>query len=143
MYARSHAAIVPTRSNFTEGMPQVCAEAVLSTLPVITNKVANAFDVIGPATIQADTNNVQSYVTSILSLVRNQDLYTRVRAECPKLSLQFLDRSKSFPAAVDNLLSMILKVPLLDNYDKLFGLSLESHECVDMAQSSDLGEATC
>ena len=52
VYARSDAVIVPTRSNFTEGMPQVCAEAVLSGIPVITSEVANAFDVIGPATIE-------------------------------------------------------------------------------------------
>jgi glycogen synthase len=120
VYASSHAAIIPTRSNFAEGMPQVCAEAMLSNLPVITSQVANAFDVIGPATIRAETDDVQSYVTSILSLVNNQELYVKLRAECPRLSLQFLDRSKSFPAALDDALCSRLNLPRLSNYDTLF-----------------------
>jgi glycosyltransferase involved in cell wall biosynthesis len=122
-YATSHAAIIPTRSNFTEGMPQVCAEAMLSNLPVITSQVANAFDVIGPATVAAETDNIESYVTSILSLVENQELYAKLRAECPRLSLQFLDRSKSFPAALDEVLCSRLPLPRLNNYDQLFAIA--------------------
>ena len=61
VYAKSHMAIVPTRSNFTEGMPQRLRQAVLSGLPVITSQVANAFDVIGPATIRAETDDTESY----------------------------------------------------------------------------------
>jgi glycogen(starch) synthase len=107
IYASSHAAIVPTRSNFTEGMPQVCAEAVLSSLPVITSQVANAFDVIGPATIRAETDEVESYVRAIIALIETPSLRSQIRAECPALSLQFLDRAQSYPAAVDRLLSAV------------------------------------
>jgi len=120
IYANSHAAIVPTRSNFTEGMPQVCAEAVLSNLPVITSQVANAFDVIGPATIQTETDNIQSYVAAVLSLIETPSRYEDLRSECPRLSLQFLDRSKSFPAAVDDLLSFVFKLAPLSDYHRLF-----------------------
>jgi glycogen synthase len=120
IYANSHAAIVPTRSNFTEGMPQVCAEAVLSNLPVITSQVANAFDVIGPATISAETDNIQSYVAAILALIETPDLYKDLRSKCSKLSVQFLDRSKSFPAAVDDMLSFTFKKTPLGDYDELF-----------------------
>jgi glycogen synthase len=126
IYAKSHAAIVPTRSNFTEGMPQVCAEAVLSNLPVITSQVTNAFDVIGPATIQAETDNIQSYVAAILALIETPSLYNDLRSECPRLSIQFLDRSKSFPAAVDDMLSFAFKIPPLDDYDQLFA---DGSEC--------------
>ena len=65
LYSKAHAVIVPTRSTFTEGMPMVCAEAVLSNLPVITNPVTNAREVIGEATLQAATDDIDSYVEAI------------------------------------------------------------------------------
>lgn len=120
IYARAHAAIVPTRSNFSEGMPQVCAEAVLSGLPVITSPVANAFDVIGPATIASETDNNSSYVASILSLIDNPARCSQLRSECRRLSLQFLDRSQSYPAAVDRVISDIFLTPSLQSYDEVF-----------------------
>jgi glycogen(starch) synthase len=120
VYARCHAVIVPTRSNFTEGMPQVCAEAILSGIPVITSEVTNAFDVIGAATIQAETDDVASYVSAILSLIENQPLYQRLQSECPKLALQFLDRSQSYPAALDRLLEPVTGQRPLSDYTGIF-----------------------
>ncbi|KRQ94735.1 hypothetical protein CQ12_04185 [Bradyrhizobium jicamae] len=120
VYARCNAVIVPTRSNFTEGMPQVCAEAVLSGIPVITSEVANAFDVIGSATVHAQTDNVESYINAILSLIEDQALYQRLRAECPTLALQFLDRSQSYPAALDRLLETLTGQQPLSGYADVF-----------------------
>jgi glycogen synthase len=120
VYARCHAVIVPTRSNFTEGMPQVCAEAVLSGVPVITNEVTNAFDVIGAAAIQAETDDVASYVNAILSLVENSSVYERLQSECPKLAVQFLDRSQSYPAALDRLLEPVTGQRPLSDYTGIF-----------------------
>jgi glycogen synthase len=120
IYAASHAAIVPTRSNFTEGMPQVCAEAVLSDLPVITSKVANAFDVIGLATIRAETDDVESYVNSIISLIENQELHARLRSACKSLSQQFLDRNQSYPAALDRVLEGMTDRRTMPRYEVLF-----------------------
>ncbi|WP_198034826.1 glycosyltransferase family 4 protein [Bradyrhizobium sp. WSM1417] len=121
VYAASHAAIVPTRSDFTEGMPQVCAEAVLSGLPVITSQVANAFDVIGPATIRAETDDVGSYVKAIVALIESAALRSQIWAECQSLSLQFLDRSQSYPAAVDRLLGAVFGSGPISGYAMLFG----------------------
>ena len=42
-YARAHAIIVPTRSDFCEGLPMVCAEAMLAGLPIITSRLATRF----------------------------------------------------------------------------------------------------
>jgi glycosyltransferase involved in cell wall biosynthesis len=121
VYAGSHAAIVPTRSNFTEGMPQVCAEAVMSGLPVITSQVANAFDVIGPATLRAETDDIESYIRSIVSLIENPSLHERLRTDCRRLALQFLDRAQSYPAAVDRLIAAIFgRTPIVD-YARIFG----------------------
>jgi len=120
VYARSNAVIVPTRSNFTEGMPQVCAEAVLSGIPTITNEVTNAFDVIGPATIQAMTDDVESYAEAIMKLLESRPLYDQLLSECPKLAPQFLDRSQSYPAALDRLLELIIGERQLSDYSQIF-----------------------
>ena len=120
VYSHCHAVIVPTRSSFTEGMPQVCAEAVLSGIPVIASQVANAFDVIGDAAIRAETDDVASYVRAIRSLIQDPELYRRSRSECPKVAPQFLDRAQSYPAALDRLLVRVLAQPALSDYTAIF-----------------------
>jgi glycosyltransferase involved in cell wall biosynthesis len=104
IYANAHAAIIPTRSDFTEGMPQVAAEAILSGLPLITNKVTNTAGVLDGATLQAETDDSESYVEQILILIRDQDVYLRLRASCDRHAGQFLDRSQGYGAAVARLL---------------------------------------
>ena len=120
VYSRSDAVIVPTRSTFTEGMPQACAEAVLSSVPVVTSDVTNAFDVIGPAIARATTDDVMSYVEAISSLSGNRPKYERLRSECPRLALQFVDRSQSYPAALDRLLELVAGQRRLSSYDEIF-----------------------
>jgi glycogen synthase len=120
VYSHCHAVIVPTRSSFTEGMPQVCAEAVLSGIPVITSQVANAFDVIGDAAIRAETDDIASYVKAIESLIQDPELYRRSRSECPKVAPQFLDRAQSYPAALDRLIERVLDQPALSDYTAIF-----------------------
>jgi glycogen synthase len=120
VYSHCHAVIVPTRSSFIEGMPQVCAEAVLSGIPVITSQVANAFDVIGGAAIRAQTDDVASYVRAIRSLIQDPELYRRSRSECPKVAPQFLDRAQSYPADLDRLLTRVLAQPVVSDYTAIF-----------------------
>ncbi|MCG2673303.1 glycosyltransferase [Bradyrhizobium sp. GCM10023182] len=121
IYANSHAAIVPTRSDFAEGMPQVCAEAVLSNLPVITSQVTNAFDVIDGAVVRAETNDVSSYARAVLLLIEKPELYGQIQATCPLVSRQFFDRDQSYPSALDRLLAVTMP-PQSGNcdYDKIF-----------------------
>lgn len=57
--------IVPTRSTFTEGMAMVCAEAMPSGLPAITNPVTNADATMGSAILQARTDDPSSYAHEI------------------------------------------------------------------------------
>ena len=104
LYANCHAVIVPTRSTFSEGMPQVCAEAVLSGLPVITSPVSNAFDVIGSAIVPTETDKVDSYANSIYELVTNTALYRERRGSCAQTSTQFIDANQSYSAAVNRLI---------------------------------------
>jgi glycogen synthase len=120
VYSRCDAVIVPTRSDFTEGMPQVCAEAVLSGIPIVTSEVANAFDVVGPATLQAVTDDIESYVGAILSMIEDKALYNRLRAACPDQARQFVDRSQSYPAALDRLLETVAGQARMSDYDQIF-----------------------
>ena len=110
IYANSHAVIVPTRSDFGgEGMPQVCAEAVLcqpsrhhqAVLPMPP-------DVLGAATILAKTDDIESYVRAIVSLIEDQQLYENVKITVlSSASMQFTDRSQSYPAAFDRLIASL------------------------------------
>jgi glycogen(starch) synthase len=121
VYARAHAVVIPTRSDFCEGLPMVCAEAVLSNLPIITSRLSNAITVLGPAIIEAEPDNIESYVQGILTLAEDRALYERMSNACQDLARQFLDRSQSFPAAVDRLIAHLRPDwDLLESYDRLF-----------------------
>jgi glycogen(starch) synthase len=104
VYANSHAVIVPTRSSFGEGMPQTCAEAVLSCLPVISSLVTNVFDVIGSACVRAETDDIDSYVRAILSLIERPEIYDQLRSQCGSLSKQFIDMEQGYAAATGRLI---------------------------------------
>lgn len=91
IYTQGHAVIVPTRSDFCEGLPMVAIEAVLLGRPVITSSLSNALDVLGEAIVEAQPNDVESYVTSIRKLMHDKVLYEKKRAACLPLREQFLD----------------------------------------------------
>ena len=77
------------------------AEAVLAGRPVITNPVVPALEVLRPACVEAQTNEVDSYVTAILKLIHDPDRYRALCSACPQLQGQFYDRSRG--------LAMVLK----------------------------------
>jgi len=92
-YARSHLIIIPTRSDFREGMPRAAAEAVLAGRPVLTSRLANACDVLGEAVIEVEPENIDAYVATILRLLRDRDFYERCRRHCASAARQFYDPS--------------------------------------------------
>jgi glycogen synthase len=100
VYARSHASIVPTRSAFIEGLPMTAAEAILAGRPVITNPVAPALEILGPAAVEAKTNDVQSYVEGIIKLASDPDYYNQLCEACPDLQKQFYDRNQGLAAVL-------------------------------------------
>jgi glycosyltransferase involved in cell wall biosynthesis len=121
LYARAHAVIVPTRGDFCEGLPAVCAEAVLAGLPVITSALSNAIPVLGPGIVEAQPENIESFAQAILRLTDDAEFYDRTRNECLKLGSQFFDRAQSYPAAVDRLLAYLFPGwTVLQRYDSLY-----------------------
>ena len=103
---RSHLSIVPTRSDFAEGMAMTVIEAILAGRPVITNPVVPALEVLKPACIEARTNDVESYALAVLNVLRDGDHYRELCNSCPSLAEQFYDRRLGFQAmlhrALDN-----------------------------------------
>jgi glycosyltransferase involved in cell wall biosynthesis len=106
-YRRAHAVIVPTRSTFCEGMPLVCAEAVLSGRPVVTSRLSNALPILGDAVAVAQPDDVSSYAEAVRGLAEDPGRYQRLRAACPAVAAQFLDRRRSYTAAVDQLITTL------------------------------------
>lgn len=106
-YEKCHAVIVPTRSSFCEGMPLVCAEAVLSGRPVITSRLSNALPVIGCAVAEAMPDDVESYVDAISMLAENPQKYERLRLACSTIVGKFQDPARSYTAAIDRLITML------------------------------------
>ena len=100
VYARTHISIVPTRSNYSEGLAMTAAEAILAGRPVVTNPVVPAFEVLRPACIEAQTNDVDSYVAAILKLTDNPSQYKALCDACPALRDQFYDRQQGLTAVL-------------------------------------------
>ena len=98
--ARSHLSIVPTRSDFAEGMAMTVIEPILAGRPVITNPVVPALEVLKPACIEARTNDVESYVLAVLNVLREGNHYRELCNSCPALAEQFYDRHLGFRAVL-------------------------------------------
>ena len=96
--ARSHLSIVPTRSNFAEGMAMTVIEAILAGRPVITSPVVPALEVLKSACVEARTNDVDSYVLAVLNVLRDGNYYLDLCDSCPSLAEQFYDRRLGFGA---------------------------------------------
>ncbi len=107
VYARSHAAIVPTRSTFNEGLAMTAAEAILAGRPVITNPVVPALEVLRPACVEARTNDVDSHVEGVLKLIGDREYYESLRRACPDLGKQFYDREQGLRAVLNRVIGPI------------------------------------
>lgn len=103
LYAASHAVIVPTRSDFCEGMPMACAEAILCGRPVITSRLSNAEDVLPGALVIAAPDDPRSYADAVRRLFADAAQYERRCAACSASQDQFYDRQTSFSAALETL----------------------------------------
>ncbi len=97
----AHAAIVPTRSEFAEGMALSAVEAILAGRPCVTSPVVPALEVLKPACVEARTNDVESYVAAIIELATSVRLYDELCAACLELAATFYDPGFGFAAALD------------------------------------------
>jgi glycosyltransferase involved in cell wall biosynthesis len=104
IYARCHAAIVPTRSGFIEGLAMTAAEAILAGRPLVTNPVVPALELLRAACVAGQTDDAPSHAAAIRALADDPALYERLRAACPAAGAPFLDRSQGLTAALERAL---------------------------------------
>ncbi|BAZ16530.1 group 1 glycosyl transferase [Calothrix sp. NIES-4071] len=107
MFGKSHAVIVPTRTDFIEGFNRVVAESILSGRPVITSAVCPALSYVRDAVIEVPPNDIEAYAAAILQLYYDQSIYERKQLACLELQEQFYDINNSWAAALNKSLSTI------------------------------------
>lgn len=99
-YLNAHLVIVPTRSTFPEGFAMVAAEAILLLRPVITSKVVPATELLRSAMVLATTDDVESYVSAVEAVLRDESHYRRLVENAKLLRPRLLDDSASYSAAL-------------------------------------------
>lgn len=103
-----HVVVVPTTSDFNEGFNMVVAEAVLAGRPVVTSKACPAVFYLGNAVIEVPAGNAhddaRAYAEAILKLHDFPELYKEKRRICRNYQEQFYDESRSWGAALTQIL---------------------------------------
>jgi glycosyltransferase involved in cell wall biosynthesis len=111
MYARAHAVIVPTTSDFIEGFNQVVAEGVLSGRPVITSRVCPALDYVRDAVVEVGVDDIQGYGDAILRLCDDEAFYREKCRGCAGAQAQFYDPERGWAAALKKALARLGLTP--------------------------------
>jgi glycogen(starch) synthase len=101
----THATIVPTRSTFAEGSPKTAIESVLSGRPVITSRINAGIEILKAACVEAEPDNVESYVEVILKLIVDPDQYRALCGACFELQEQFYDGKAGLPQVLRQVIS--------------------------------------
>jgi len=94
----AHVVVVPTRSSFPEGLNQVVIEAVLARRPVVTSKICPAVELVAPAVVEAEADDVESYSKAIECLIDHHDLYLAKASATAALREQFFDPETGWAA---------------------------------------------
>ena len=87
-------------------MARTAIEAILAGRPVITNPVVPALEVLRAACVEARTDDVESYVSAVLHVLRDSNYYSELCNCCPSLAEQFYDRSLGFQAVLNKAVDM-------------------------------------
>nr|WP_282098486.1 glycosyltransferase [Qipengyuania vesicularis] len=73
-YRDADIVIVPTRSDFEEGVAKSVIEGVLTLRPVVTSQACPSIRVVGDACFEAEVDNPSSYAEAIWKLANNPEL---------------------------------------------------------------------
>ena len=93
--ARTHLVVVPTRSEFVEGLNKVAIEAVLSGRPVVTSRVCQSSRLIKEAMFEATPDDWQSYAYCIERAMTDAAAYNQAVAAARAIRERFFDPSRS------------------------------------------------
>lgn len=103
-FARAHVVVVPTTSDFAEGLNKVAVEAALAGRPVITSRLANATDVLGRGVIEVPPGDLNAYQAALERLADDPAAYAEAQNACARSQPMFYDRSRGWEAAVRRIL---------------------------------------
>ncbi|MCP3442045.1 glycosyltransferase family 4 protein [Bradyrhizobium sp. CCGUVB14] len=92
----SHLSIVPTRSDFAEGIAKTALEAVLAGRPVLISSVIPALEIIGAAAIAVEANDVDKFVETVIELANDQQRYRRLVLACGSVQEILYDGRNGF-----------------------------------------------
>jgi glycosyltransferase involved in cell wall biosynthesis len=107
MFSRSHAIIVPTRTEFAEGFNKVVAEGILSGRPVVTSAVCPALPYVRDGVVEVPPNDIMGYYNALLKLCDDRQFYEQKHQSCLGLQEQFYDQSKGWGGALKSILVSI------------------------------------
>jgi glycogen(starch) synthase len=96
----AHAMIVPTTSQFKEGLAMTAAESVLAGRPVVMSSVVPAWEVLDRAAIKAETGSADSFVGIFRRLAQDAEYYEQHRRATAEAQAQFYDRSQGLGAVL-------------------------------------------
>lgn len=95
-YAASHIVVVPTRSDFDEGLAKSVIEGVLALRPVVTSRVCPALDVVRDACVEARMDDAGSYVAAFARLAGDPALLDAKVSHARRLREDFFDPDQSY-----------------------------------------------
>jgi glycosyltransferase involved in cell wall biosynthesis len=109
-YARAHEVVVPTRSDFCEGLPMVCAEATLAGRPIVTSRLVPVLEpeLLKASALEAEEESPEDYARKILELVSDEAGYLRIAALTVQGRRQFTDRAFGLSMLLENCISWML-----------------------------------
>ena len=90
--------VVPTRSNFPEGLNQVVVEAVLARRPIVTSAICPALELVSPAVVEATADDVEGYTTAIGQLMDDHRLYFEKVTATEGLREEFFNPAQGWAA---------------------------------------------
>jgi glycosyltransferase involved in cell wall biosynthesis len=111
MFSLCHVVIVPTRTDFVEGLNQVVIEGVLANRPVITSSTCPALNYVQQAVVEVPPDDVQAYGDAILKLQQDAAFYEEKCRSCEGVQEQFYNPANSWGAALHRILRQFERVP--------------------------------
>jgi glycogen synthase len=107
MLSLSHIVIVPTKSDFIEGLNQVVIEGVLANRPIITSSVCPALSYVQAAVVEVPPDDIKAYGDAILKLYCDPKFYEEKQQSCKNLQEQFYSDSRSWNTALRSILEKL------------------------------------
>ena len=104
-YGRCHVVVVPTTSQFAEGLNKVAVEGALARRPVITSVLSNALDVLHDAIVEVPPDDINAYVDVLVQLASDRVFYERKCRACEAVQKPFYDRTRGWACALKRIIT--------------------------------------